>query len=133
RRLFFHDQQLFFFDYFRLPAQLLVVLQPGQLLVVLKRLFLEIHALLPMGNFLTRCSWHAAPAGGGFCSALALCYPTPTSLSSVPRTPAPPNCKFVSGRHTLEAFRGGLRFAVLRGVGSLFVLRKIVGNPTRYE
>src|SRR5882724_13398081 len=35
-----------------------------------------------MGNFLTRCSWHAAPVGDGLHSVLAICYPTPRSLSS---------------------------------------------------
>src|SRR5512137_1060412 len=36
-----------------------------------------------MGNLLTRCSWHAAPVGDCLHSVLAICYPTPTCLSSV--------------------------------------------------
>src|SRR5262249_48020173 len=64
--LFFHNQQLFlFFHAFRPSAQFFIVFQPGQLFVVVKLIFLEIHALLPMGNLLTLCSWHAAPVGRG--------------------------------------------------------------------
>src|SRR5579859_864426 len=113
--LFLHDQQLFlFFDNApRLSAEFLVVIQPGQLFVVFELIFLEFHALLPMGIFLTRCSWHAAPVGDVLHSVLAICYPTPTPLSSFLDTIGPPAGKIVcfSPLAPSSLFLSGFRLA----------------------
>src|SRR5208337_4009597 len=103
-----------FYHALGIATQLVVLFQPGQLIIFFKMVLLEIHAFLPWGHFLTRCSWHAAPAGDESLRPCDLLSHSNVDVKS-------------SRGYVRQAFHGGPRTgreAVTRGTGGAAVVRK---------